>query len=47
VIEKGALADLLVVEGNPIEDIHLLEDAETNLALIMKDGTIFRNRLSS
>jgi imidazolonepropionase-like amidohydrolase len=47
VIEKGALADLLVVEGNPIEDIHLLEDAETNLALIMKDRTIFRNRLSS
>ena len=46
VIEAGALADLLVVEGNPLDDIRLLEDAEANLALIMKDGTIYRNRLS-
>ena len=46
-IELGALADLLVVEGNPLDDIRLLEGGEASFALIMKDGRIFRDRLSS
>jgi imidazolonepropionase-like amidohydrolase len=45
VIEKDALADLLVVDGNPIEDISLIEDPGANLAIVMKDGTIFKNML--
>jgi imidazolonepropionase-like amidohydrolase len=45
VIEKDALADLLVVDGNPIEDIGLIEDPGANLAIVMKDGTIFKNML--
>ena len=45
VIEKGAFADLLVVNGNPLEDIRLIEDPERNLAVIMKDGRVHKNTL--
>lgn len=45
VIEAGALADLLIVGGNPLEKIEILEDPEKNLVLIMKDGKIHKNRL--
>lgn len=45
VIEKGAFADLLVVNGNPLEDIRLIEDPGKNLAVIMKDGRIHKNTL--
>ena len=40
VIEEGALADLLLVNGNPLANIELLADPATNLVLIMKDGKI-------
>ncbi len=45
VIQEGAYADILVVDGNPLEDILLLGDAETNISLIMKDGKIYKNAL--
>jgi len=45
VIEEGALADLLVVDGNPIERIELVAQPEKNFRMIMKDGTIFKNTL--
>jgi imidazolonepropionase-like amidohydrolase len=45
VIEQGALADLLVLNGNPLEDIHLLEDPAKNLVVVMKDGRIHKNTL--
>ncbi|WP_063850762.1 amidohydrolase family protein [Flammeovirga sp. SJP92] len=45
VVEKGAYADLLIVEGNPLEDIKLLSNPEKNLLLIMKDGKVFKNIL--
>lgn len=45
VIEEGALADLLLVDGDPITDIKLLEDPIKNLVIIMKDGRIFKNAL--
>ncbi len=45
VVEEGALADLLLVDGNPLEDITLLADPEKNLAVIMKDGEIAKNNL--
>ena len=47
VVEEGALADLLLVDGNPIQDIHLLEDPTRNLRVIMKDGKIFKNLLGA
>jgi imidazolonepropionase-like amidohydrolase len=45
VIEKDALADLLVLNGNPLDDIHLLEDPTKNLAVVMKDGRVHKNTL--
>ena len=46
VVEEGALADLLLVDGNPLENIKLVADPEKNFLVIMKDGTIYKNTLS-
>ena len=45
VIKAGAYADLLLVDGNPLDDILLLTDPQKNLNLIMKDGKIYKNQL--
>lgn len=45
VVEEGALADLLLVDGDPLADIRLLEDPARNLVVIMKDGRIYKNDL--
>jgi imidazolonepropionase-like amidohydrolase len=45
VIQEGAYADLLIVEGNPLEDVRIMEDYENNIRLIMKDGVIYKNTL--
>jgi imidazolonepropionase-like amidohydrolase len=45
VIEAGAYADLLLVDGNPLEDVSILADYESNIRLIMKDGVIYKNSL--
>ena len=45
VVEEGALADLLLVDGNPVENINLVEDPGKNFLIIMKDGTIYKNTL--
>jgi imidazolonepropionase-like amidohydrolase len=45
VIEAGALADLVLVEGNPLEDIKLIENPAKNFVVIMKDGKIYKNLL--
>jgi imidazolonepropionase-like amidohydrolase len=45
VVEEGALADLLLVNGNPLEDIRLIEDPENNFVVIMKNGVIYKNLL--
>jgi len=45
VVEEGALADLLLVDGNPVENIRLIEDPQRNFVVIMKDGTIYKNTL--
>ena len=42
VIETGALADLLLVEGNPLADIDLITDPQKNFSVIMKDGVIYK-----
>ncbi|RDV07756.1 amidohydrolase family protein [Sphingorhabdus pulchriflava] len=44
VIEAGALADLILVNGNPLNDIDLLGDPQRNFTIIMKDGKIFKER---
>lgn len=45
VIEEGALADLLVVKGNPLDDLKLLENPQKNLGVIMKDGRLHKNEM--
>jgi len=45
VIEEGAYADMVLIEGNPLEDVTILSDPEKNLSLIMKDGVIYKNML--
>ena len=43
--EAGAYADLILVDGNPLEDLGLVADPHRNFDLIMKDGQIFKNTL--
>ena len=45
VIEEEALADLLVVDGNPLEDIQLVAKPDKNFMIIMKDGKIHKDSL--
>lgn len=45
VVEEGALADLLLVDGDPVSNIELLQDPAKNLLVIMKDGKIYKNSL--
>ena len=45
VIEEGAWADILLTNGNPLEDITLLESPEKNISFIMKGGKIYKNTL--
>jgi imidazolonepropionase-like amidohydrolase len=46
VVEEGAFADLLLVDGNPVDNIKLIEDPAKNLLIIMKDGRIQKNALT-
>jgi imidazolonepropionase-like amidohydrolase len=45
VIKAGAYADLLIYEGNPLENIEIVAHPEKYLKLIMKDGQVFKNQL--
>ncbi len=45
VIAAGAYADLLIYEGNPLEDLEIIAHPKKNLKLIMKDGKIYKNEL--
>jgi len=45
VIEEGAYADLILVNGNPIENIQLIADPDKNFLLIMKDGLVYKNTI--
>lgn len=46
VVSEGALADLLLVDGDPLQNIKLIEDPERNFIVIMKDGMIYKNLLT-
>ena len=45
VIEVGAYADMILVEGNPLEDVAVLADYDNNIKVVIKDGEIFQNSL--
>ncbi|MBA8683470.1 metal-dependent hydrolase family protein [Stenotrophomonas tumulicola] len=42
VVEVGALADLLLVEGNPLANLDLIADPVHNFAVIVKDGRVIK-----
>ncbi|MBI3326098.1 MAG: amidohydrolase family protein [Nitrospinae bacterium] len=44
-LEAGKLADLLVVQGNPLEDIRLLQHYRDNFLVIMQAGQLYKNLL--
>jgi imidazolonepropionase-like amidohydrolase len=45
-ISEGSLADLLLVNGNPLDDLNIMTDKD-RLVLIMKDGQIYKNESSA
>jgi imidazolonepropionase-like amidohydrolase len=46
VVEEGAFADLLLIDGDPIADLKLLGNPDKNILVIMKDGKIYKNGLN-
>ncbi|MFQ5774326.1 MAG: amidohydrolase family protein [Kiloniellaceae bacterium] len=46
VVAPGARADLLVVDGNPLDDLGRLQDQGRHLLAIMKDGKFYKNELN-
>lgn len=46
VVEEGAIADLLLVRGNPLDDIDLITDP-TNFTVVMKDGAIHHGPIAT
>lgn len=45
VVEAGALADVILVDGDPIANIDLLADPARNFRVIVKDGRVYKNDL--
>ncbi|HSY04164.1 MAG TPA: amidohydrolase family protein [Acidobacteriaceae bacterium] len=45
VLKEGAIADILVIDGSPLDDITLLADPAKNLRLVMKEGVIHHRSL--
>jgi imidazolonepropionase-like amidohydrolase len=45
VVAEGALADLLLVDGDPLANLQLLAEPERSLVVIVKDGKVYRNTL--
>ncbi len=43
VVVPGALADLILVDGNPLEDFKLIADPQKRFLVIMKDGRLYKN----
>jgi len=45
-VEPGKLADLIVVNGDPLADISILSDTKS-IALVVKDGAVAMNRMAA
>ena len=45
VVKEGAYADLIIVDGNPLENLDLVADPENNFVVIMKDGKVYKNTM--
>ena len=46
VIAEGAIADIIIIDGNPLEDLGVLQGQGEMIPLIMKDGEIYKNALA-
>ena len=46
VIKEGAFADILLVDGNPLEDFNVFQEQGKYISLIMKNGKIYKNNLT-
>jgi imidazolonepropionase-like amidohydrolase len=46
VIEEGAYADMILVDGNPLNDINLMVDYEKNFLLVIKNGVVYKNTIN-
>ena len=44
VIAAGAIADIIVVDGSPLDDITVLANPHKNIRLVMKAGVIYRQQ---
>lgn len=47
VVGEGALADMLLVDGDPLTNLELVADPEKNFLVIVKDGVIHKNTIPS
>ena len=45
VLQKGAWADMLLVNGDPTKDINVLKDYQRNFVVIIKNGKLYKNTL--
>jgi len=45
VVKKGAYADLILVDGNPLKNINVLNEYKSKFKLIMKNGQVHKNTL--
>jgi imidazolonepropionase-like amidohydrolase len=45
VIEVGAYADMILVEGDPLGDVSVLADYDNTIKVVIKDGEIYQNKL--
>jgi imidazolonepropionase-like amidohydrolase len=45
VVKEGAYADLIIVDGNPLENLDLVADPDKNFVLIMKDGKVYKDTI--
>jgi imidazolonepropionase-like amidohydrolase len=46
VVEEGAIADLVLIDGNPLENIKLVADPDKNFLVIMKGGAIYKDTVT-
>jgi imidazolonepropionase-like amidohydrolase len=43
VVEEGALADVLLVDGDPLKDLSVLENPEKSIVVILKNGVVYKD----
>lgn len=46
ILEEGAYADMILVDGNPLKDLNVMVDYEKNFLLIIKDGVVYKNTIN-